>query len=244
LTLRLICFPLSLVVTYEQFAANCDAVRLRIESACKQCGRNPSEVRILPVTKTNPVEAALYAYRYGMRSVSENKVQEGQEKKPLAPADLRWEFIGHLQSNKVKPALKIFDIIQTVDSIDLILRMGRIAEELNVKPEIYFQVNSGHDPAKFGCEIEEAPLLLEAALGQSSLRVVGLMAVPPIEGGMDSAKRTFDNLRICRDELENKFKVKLPELSIGMSGDMEAAVIAGSTCVRLGSSLYGPRTQK
>ena len=122
--------------------------------------------------------------------------------------------------------------------------MGRIAEELNVKPEIYFQVNSGHDPAKFGCEIEEAPLLLEAALGQSSLRVVGLMAVPPIEGGMDSAKRTFDNLRICRDELENKFKVKLPELSIGMSGDMEAAVIAGSTCVRLGSSLYGPRTQK
>jgi uncharacterized pyridoxal phosphate-containing UPF0001 family protein len=113
-----------------------------------------------------------------------------------------------------------------------------------VKPKIYFQVNSGHDPAKFGCEIEEAPLLLEAALGQSSLRVVGLMAGPPIEGGMDSANRTFDNLRICRDELENKFKVKLPELSIGMSGDMEAAVIAGSTCVRLGSSLYGPRTQK
>jgi len=232
------------VVTYEQFAANCDAVRQRIKSACEQCGRNPSEVRILPVTKTNPVEAALYAYRYGMRSVSENKVQEGQAKKPLAPADLKWEFIGHLQSNKVKPALKIFDIIQTVDTVDLILRMGRIAQELNVRPDIYFQVNSGHDPAKFGCEIEEAPRLLEAALNQSALRVVGLMAVPPIEGGMDSAKRTFDNLRICRDDLQDKFKVSLPELSIGMSGDMEAAVIAGSTCVRLGSSLYGPRTQK
>ena len=232
------------MVTYEQFAANCDAVRQRIKSACEQCGRNPSEVRILPVTKTNPVEAALYAYRYGMRSVSENKVQEGQAKKPLAPADLKWEFIGHLQSNKVKPALKIFDIIQTVDTVDLILRMGRIAQELNVRPDIYFQVNSGHDPAKFGCEIEEAPRLLEAALNQSALRVVGLMAVPPIEGGMDSAKRTFDNLRICRDDLQDKFKVSLPELSIGMSGDMEAAVIAGSTCVRLGSSLYGPRTQK
>lgn len=230
------------MVTYEQFTANCDAVRARIKSACDQCGRNPAEVRILPVTKTNPVEAALYAYRYGIRCVGENKVQEAQQKRPLAPTDLRWEFIGHLQSNKVKPALQIFDIIETVDSVELILRLGRIAQELNLTPEIYFQVNSGHDPAKFGCELTEAAILLEAALKQPALRVIGLMAVPPMEGGLDSAKRTFDNLRNCRDDLQNQFKVKLPELSMGMSGDMEAAVIAGSTCVRLGSSLYGPRT--
>lgn len=229
------------MVTYAQFRVNCEAVLARIREACRHCGRDPSTVRLLPVTKTHPVEAALFAYEFGLRAVGENRVQEAQAKRPLSPPDLRWELIGHLQSNKAKQALQIFDVIQSVDSIDLVKRLGRIAQELNVQRDVYIQVNAGNDPAKFGCDLSLAPALIEVALAQPALRVVGLMAVPPLSDGLDAAERTFQELRLCRDALEVQFQIKLPELSMGMSGDLEVAIAAGSTCVRVGSSLYGSR---
>lgn len=169
-------------------------------------------------------------------------MQEALVKRPQAPRDLRWELIGHLQSNKAKQALQVFDVIQSVDSIDLIKRLGRIAQELNLQRDIYLQVNAGNDPAKFGCDLNLAPALMEVALAQPALRVVGLMAVPPLADGLDAAERTFQELRLCRNTLEEKFQVKLPELSMGMSGDLEVAIAAGSTCVRVGSSLFGQRS--
>ncbi len=241
LTLSPFSFPLIAVVTFEQFTGHCESVLARIKKACIDCGRDPSAVRLLPVTKTHPVDAALYAHRFGLRAVGENRVQEAIAKRPLAPADLRWELIGHLQSNKAKSALQVFDVIQSVDSAELAARLGRIAQELNLKRDIYIQVNSGNDPAKFGCELSEAPAILEVALAQPALRVVGLMAVPPLADGNTAAERTFNELRLCRDALESRFKIKLPELSMGMSGDLEIAIKAGSTCVRVGSSLYGAR---
>jgi len=241
LTLSPFSFPLIVVVTYEQFTGHCESVLARINAACVDSGRDPRTVRLLPVTKTHPVEAALFAYRFGLRAVGENRVQEVIAKRPLSPADLRWELIGHLQSNKAKSALQVFDVIQSVDSAELVARLGRIAQELNLKRDIYIQVNSGNDPAKFGCELSDAPAVLEVALAQPALRVIGLMAVPPLDDENTAAERTFNELRLCRDALEARFNIKLPELSMGMSGDLEMAVRAGSTCVRVGSSLYGAR---
>jgi len=229
------------MVTYDQFTGHCQAVLERMAQACQACGRSPSSVRLLPVTKTHPFEAAEYAHRFGLSAVAENRVQEALLKRPLTPAGLRWELIGHLQSNKAKQALQAFDVLQSVDSAELAARLGRIATELGLTREVYVQVNSGDDPAKFGCDLADAPRLLEAALAQSALVVRGLMAVAPLSEDPADADRTFAELRLCRDALAARFGVALPELSMGMSGDLESAVAAGSTCVRLGSTLFGPR---
>ncbi len=229
------------MVTYDQFVGQCEAVLGRIRRACEACGRAPGSVRLLPVTKTHPVAAAEYAHRFGLAAVGENRVQEALQKRPQAPEGLRWELIGHLQSNKAKQALQAFDVIQSVDSAELATRLGRIAGELGLVREALIQVNSGDDPAKFGCDLAAAPAVLEAALAHPALKVAGLMAIAPFSDDPAVATRTFEALRRCRDELEARFAVRLPELSMGMSGDLELAVAAGSTCVRVGSALYGER---
>ena len=241
LTPRPFSLPLVEMVTSDQFNAHCEGVLARIQAACAQVGRDPASVRLLPVTKTHPIEAALLAYGFGLRAVGENRVQEAAQKRPLAPADLRWELIGHLQSNKAKQALQAFDVIQSVDSPELATRLGRLAGEMGLRREVLIQVNSGDDPAKFGCDLADAPRLLEAALAQPALAVKGLMAVAPLSDDPAVADRTFAELRLCRDALAARFGVALPELSMGMSGDLESAVAAGSTCVRVGSALFGSR---
>lgn len=229
------------MVTSDQFKARCEGVLARIRTACAQAGRDPATVRLLPVTKTHPVEAALLAYGFGLRAVGENRVQEAAQKRPLAPSDLRWELIGHLQSNKAKQALQAFDVLQSVDSPELATRLGRLAGEMGLRREVLLQVNSGDDPAKFGCDLADAPRLLEAALAQPALVVTGLMAIAPLSDDPAVADRTFAELRLCRDRLAERYAVALPELSMGMSGDLESAVAAGSTCVRVGSALFGSR---
>lgn len=229
------------MVTYDQFSDRCQAVLDRIAQACQAAGRAPGSVRLLPVTKTHPAEAAAFAHRYGLGSVGENRVQEAAVKRPQAPAGLRWELIGHLQSNKAKQALQAFEVLQSVDSAELAARLGRIATELGLVREVYVQVNSGDDPAKFGCDLAAAPAVLEALLPHRSLKVVGLMAIAPLSDDPAVARRTFAELRRCRDGLATRFGVKLPELSMGMSGDLELAVAEGSTCVRVGSALFGSR---
>lgn len=229
------------MVSYDQFKALCEGVQARVAAACAQAGRAPSSVRLLPVTKTHPLEAALFAHQFGFRAVGENRVQEAAAKRPLAPPDLGWELIGHLQSNKAKQALQAFDVIQTVDSAELATRLGRLAAELGLVREVLLQVNSGDDPAKYGCDLAQAPGLLAAALAQPALKVKGLMAVAPLSENPADAERTFVELRLCRDQLAAQFGVPLPELSMGMSGDLELAIAAGSTCLRVGSALFGSR---
>ena len=141
LTPRRFSLPLVPMVTSDQFKAHCEGVLARIREACVRSGRDPASVRLLPVTKTHPVEAALLAYGFGLRAVGENRVQEAAQKRLLAPADLRWELIGHLQSNKAKHALQAFDVIQSVDSPELATRLGRLAGEMGLRREVLLQVN-------------------------------------------------------------------------------------------------------
>jgi PLP dependent protein len=229
------------MITYEDFAARTDAVRAQIAAACARAGRPADAVELLAVTKTHPVDAAVYAARYGLRGVGENRVQEAAAKRPVGPAGLRWELIGHLQSNKAKLAVEFFDRIQSADSPKLLGLLDRAAGEQGKKRAVLLQINAGNDPAKFGAEPADAPRLLEAALACIHLQVDGLMTIAPLSDDPDVATRTFVNLRTIRDDLASRFNTPLKELSMGMSGDLEAAILAGSTQVRVGTALFGAR---
>ena len=228
-------------IDYETFRMRADALLHRIAEQCRAAGRNPQEVTLLPVTKTHPAAAAEYAARYGLMAVGENRVQEAVEKRAQTAAAVRWELIGHLQSNKAKLAVEHFGRIQSVDSEKLLNVLDRAAGELGRRLPVLLQINAGNDPAKFGAEPADAPRLLALALAKSHLQVDGLMTIAPLSDDPAVARRTFANLRTIRDQLAVRSGVPLRELSMGMSGDLDAALAEGSTLVRVGSALYGPR---
>lgn len=230
-----------MLLTYEEFKSRADNVRSQIDAACHRAGRDPAGVELLAVTKTHPATAADYAARYGLRAVGENRVQEAVEKRPHCSVQLQWELIGHLQSNKAKLAAAHFDRVQSVDSEKLLNHLNTAAAALEKTLPVLLQINAGRDPAKFGADIEDAPRLLELALTKANLRVDGLMAIAPLSKDIAVAERTFNTLRVLRDDLSARFVTPLRELSMGMSGDLDAAILAGSTQVRVGSALYGIR---
>lgn len=235
----------ALLIDFAQFAQRADKVRAAIAKACAEIGRMPEEVQLLAVTKTHPAAAVEYAARYGLAAVGENRVQEAVDKRTKCTAAVRWELIGHLQSNKARLAAQHFDRIQSVDSEKLLLHLDRAAAELGKSLPILLQINAGNDPAKFGAEIADAPRLLETALARKNLRVDGLMTIAPLGATpaetAEHARRTFANLRTLRDDLAARFGTPLRELSMGMTGDLEIAVAAGSTIVRVGTALFGSR---
>lgn len=228
-------------IAYDIFHQRAEATRQQIAAACARAGRTPLEVALLPVTKTHPVAAVEYAARYGLPAVGENRVQEAVDKRAQTSAAVRWELIGHLQSNKARLAAAHFDRIQSVDSEKLVLALNRAAADLGRKLPVLMQINAGLDPAKFGAEPEAAPRLLELALAQPALQVDGLMTIAPLSDDPSVAQHAFARLRSLRDNLASQFGVPLRELSMGMSGDLEAAIAEGSTQVRIGTALFGPR---
>jgi len=232
-------------LTYDEFSQRVDAIRERISASCTLARRDSSGVELLAVTKTHPATAANYAARYGLRSVGENRVQEGVEKRAQVTLPLRWELIGHLQSNKARLAAQHFDRVQSVDGEKLLNHLDRAAAELGKILPVLLQINAGNDPAKFGAELADAPRLLEVALTKRNLRVDGFMTIAPLgvtpEETAAHATRTFVNLRTLRDDLAVRFGTPLRELSMGMTGDLEIAVAEGSTLVRVGTALYGSR---
>ncbi|MSU45814.1 MAG: YggS family pyridoxal phosphate-dependent enzyme [Lacunisphaera sp.] len=228
-------------IDYDTFCQRADTLLQRIAGQCRVAGREPAEITLLPVTKTHPPAAAEYAARYGLAAVGENRVQEAAAKRAQTTTSLRWELIGHLQSNKARLAATHFERIQSVDSEKLIAALDRAAGELGRKLPVLLQINAGKDPAKFGAEPAAAPRLLELALARPHLQVDGLMTIAPLSADPTLARRTFANLRSIRNGLAARFGVPLRELSMGMSGDLDAAIAEGSTLVRIGTALFGPR---
>ncbi len=218
-------------------------VRERIERAAMRAGRDPAQVNLLPVTKTLPATAVLAAHQAGLTAIGENRVQEAITKKKEVDAPIRWELIGHLQSNKVKAATLTFDRIQSVDSPKRLDQIDRQAAEASKVMPVLLQINAGRDPAKFGAELEAVPALLEHALQCTHLQIDGLMTIGPLDEDPTVARETFARLRTCRDRMVQTFGCPLPELSMGMSGDFEAAVEEGSTLLRLGTILFGKRSR-
>jgi pyridoxal phosphate enzyme (YggS family) len=230
-----------MLLSYDQFCTRATAVQAEIAAACASAHRDPAEVELLAVTKTHPAAAVDYVTRFGLRAVGENRVQEAIEKQQQTSATVKWELIGHLQSNKARLAATHFDRVQSVDSEKLLTQLDRAAGEIGRPLSILLQINAGHDPAKFGAEIEDAPALLDGALAKKNLRVDGLMTIAPLSSDPAVATRTFSNLRELRDQLAASRGVSLRVLSMGMSGDFVAAIAAGSTIVRVGTALFGAR---
>jgi pyridoxal phosphate enzyme (YggS family) len=230
-----------MLIEYDIFRQRADALLQQIAGLCRAANRDPREVKLLPVTKTHPPAAIEYAARYGLAAVGENRVQEAVEKRARVHASLRWELIGHLQSNKARLAAAHFERIQSVDSERLLIALDRAAGELGKTLPVLLQINAGNDPAKFGVEPADAPRLLEVALTMPHLQIDGLMTVAPLSDDLAVARRTFANLRAIRDDLATRSGLPLRELSMGMSSDLDAAVAEGSTLVRIGTALYGSR---
>jgi pyridoxal phosphate enzyme (YggS family) len=229
------------MIKYEVFEENLSQVKSRIEAACAVASRSASEVSILPVTKNHPVEAVDYANRAGLLAVGENRVQEASDKRSSCLKVVRFELIGHLQSNKAKLAVETFDRVQSVDSLKLLRRLDRFAGESGRTLPILLQCNTGEDPNKYGFRIAEMETALEGVLAAEHLKPEGLMTIAPLDEDLDVAKAAFEGLHGLRDRLAAKFGVELPELSMGMTGDLEVAIAAGSTQIRVGTALYGQR---
>ena len=227
--------------TFEEFDTSLNQLREEIGEYCDQYRRDPASVAILPVTKRQPIEAVRFAEDVGFSAVGENVVQEATRKASEYSGQIQWELIGHLQSNKAKIAVETFERIQTVDTEKLVKRLDRLAGEQKKTQRILLQINTAGDPAKHGAEPQDAEALVEAALDCSHLLLEGFMTIGRLSPNPNEAEQAFMGLRELRDQLEIQFGHSFPELSMGMSGDIEMAVKAGSTLIRVGTRLFGQR---
>lgn len=218
----------------DDIRANVQAVEERIAAACARSGRARSEVTLVAVTKTFPASDVAHAIAAGMTDVGENKVQEARDKQPSVASSARWHLIGHLQSNKAKDAVRLFDVIQTIDSIDLAERVARIAESAGKRQEVLVQVNVGGEEQKSGAEIADVPSIVQRIAALPSLHLSGLMAIPPFLEP-EEVRPYFRKLRALRDDLG------LPQLSMGMTDDFEVAIEEGATIIRVGRAIFGAR---
>jgi len=210
--------------------------------AARSAGRKPGSVRLVAVSKTKPVDMVRRALAAGQMVFGENYVQESQDKIPEIGPGPEWHFIGHLQSNKAKTAAALFQVIQTVDRLKLAKALDRHARELGKTVEVLLQVNLGREPQKFGCAAQDAPALAQATAGMESLRLKGLMTMPPFFDDPERARPYFEQLRELAQRLEADLPpVSMTELSMGMSGDFETAIAFNATHIRIGTAIFSQR---
>jgi hypothetical protein len=219
------------VTRTEDIAARLAEVKGRIASAAARCGRQPEDILLVAVGKTYPLEDLLAAYASGARAFGENRAQEAEEKFPGLPPDAAGHLIGPLQSNKVNRAVKIASVVETVDSLDLGRRLDRAAAASGKRLAVFVQVRLGGEVTKSGVEPAGVAKLVEAVRELPALDLRGLMTIPP----PGETRPHFAKLRELGETLS------LPELSMGMSDDFEAAIEEGATVVRVGSAIFGAR---
>jgi len=222
--------------------ANLARVRGDVAAACRRANRPESDVSLMAVSKMHPVEALLEAYAAGQRLFGENRVQEFAEKFPsLSVCDgAEYHLIGPLQSNKSNKAAELFHSIDTVDSAKLAQRLDNAAVALGKRLPIYIEVKLSHEESKHGIAPDELPAMLDAIAGFENVTAVGLMTVPPWSEDAETARPYFRQLRELRDAQQRSHPT-LTQLSTGMSNDFAVAIEEGSTCVRIGTAIFGRR---
>lgn len=227
----------------HHIAANLERVRARIADACRRAGRKEGDVTLVAVTKTVGAEEIRELYRLGVRDFGENRVADGiAHRESLGEADAVWHLIGHLQRNKAAAALAGgFVHIHSVESPKLIETLDRECGRLGVDAQVLLEANVSGEESKYGVPPAGLAELAEAALASERLRLAGLMTMAPFSDVPEDARPTFRGLRECRDRLERDLGIKLPELSMGMTGDFEVAIEEGATIVRVGTALFRER---
>jgi len=224
-------------------AANFEIIRQRIHAACERAGRNPDSITLLAVSKTHPPETIKAAADCGQIYFGENKVQEAKAKIPLCPGKLRWHFIGHLQSNKCRDAVELFEMIQSVDSLSLAREINRRAEQAARRMPVLIEVNVAGEASKFGYQPDRVLAELKEINALPRLEIRGLMTVPPWSPEAEDSRPHFRRLRELKQRAGQVLGASLPHLSMGMSGDFEIAIEEGATMVRVGTALFGPRAK-
>ncbi len=228
----------------EEIAANLERVRQHVRAAAEKSGRTADAVELIAVSKTHPAENVEEAVAAGQTLFGESRVQEARAKIPLLPSRLRWHFIGHLQKNKIRHALPLFEMFHGIDSLALAQDMQRIAEEEGKQPRVLLEVNVAGEASKHGFAPEAVWRDLESILSLGRLQLEGLMTIPPLAPEAEMSRRYFVALRELRDRLEAEFDLLLSQLSMGMSGDYAIAIEEGATLVRVGTAIFGERTQR
>lgn len=224
-------------------AENLERVRAQISDAAKRSGRGMDDVDLVAISKTHDAERVREAIEAGQTLFGESKVQEARAKIPELPSNLRWHFVGHLQRNKIRHALPLFELFQSIDHVDLARDVNRIAEEDGMHPRVLLEVNVAGEGSKFGFEPNKLPEQMESLLGLTRLTIEGLMCIPPLAEEAEHSRKFFIALRELRDALEKEFALKLPQLSMGMTNDYEIAVEEGATMVRVGTAIFGERAR-
>jgi len=220
---------------------NLAKVRQTISQAERAAGRPDGSVQLVAVSKTHPVDVIQKAIDAGQLIFGENRVQEARAKIPELSSRIQWHLIGHLQSNKIRPALPLFQLIHGVDSVELLADIDRIAAELGLFPRILLQVNVAGEASKFGFSPAKLLEQVETIAGFKRANIEGLMTIPPLAPSPEHSRPYFVALRELRDRLARESGFTLPELSMGMSDDYRIAIAEGATMVRVGTAIFGER---
>src|SRR6266403_90624 len=224
-------------------AQNLMRVREQIAQAAAKAGSVADEVALVAITKTHPADKVREAIEAGHNLFGESRVQEARAKIPELPSNLRWHFVGHLQKNKIRHALPLFELFHSVDSLALAQEISRIANEEGMHPRVLLEVNVAGEGSKFGFKPETVRAEMELLLALPRLSIDGLMIIPPVAEEAEASRKSFVRLRELRAVLEKEFDVKLPHLSMGMTNDFPIAVEEGATLVRVGTAIFGERSR-
>lgn len=227
----------------DSLASRLAALQERIRNAAAAAGREPTSIRLLAVSKTQPAGTIQQAYDAGLRAFGENYVQEALAKQSLLPADIEWHCIGPLQSNKSKPVAEHFAWCQSVDSLKLAERLARQRPAGLAPLNVCLQLKIGDEDSKSGIAPADAAALADAIVALPSLRLRGVMTIPPPTEDSEQQRRWFAEARLCFEQLQRQH-TGLDTLSMGMSADLEAAIAEGSSLIRVGTALFGARPRK
>lgn len=226
----------------SETAENLERVRTQLADAAKKSGRSVAEIELIAISKTHEAEKVREAFDAGQEVFGESRVQEARAKIPLLPSAARWHFVGRLQRNKVRQALPLFELFHSVDSLSLARDINRIAEEDGSRPRILLEVNVAGEGSKIGFAPDTLRTEIDALLELRRLTIEGLMTIPPLAPEAEASRRYFVALREFRDQLQTRFDLRLPHLSMGMTGDFTVAIEEGATLVRVGTAIFGKRS--
>ena len=220
------------------------AVQNTVAEATRRAGRRPEDVKLVAVSKTHAPEDIREVADAGQTTFGESRVQEAQAKIPTLGGHLHWHFIGHLQKNKIRAALPLFELFHGIDSLETARHFQRIAAEEGHRPQVLLEVNVAGESTKFGFPLDAIKSQLEDILALDRLEITGLMAMAPYDPEPEHSRPYFQRLRELRDDLAAAASVDLPQLSMGMSGDYGIAIEEGATIVRVGTAIFGTRAGK
>jgi len=228
----------------SELADRIAAVQRRMATAIDRSGRNPDDVTLMAVSKNHGPEAVREAAAYGLTLFGENRVQEAAMKIPECPGNVHWHLIGHLQRNKVRPAVEYFEVIHSVDSWRLLDAIQQACEVSSRRISVLLEVNVSGESVKFGFKPDDVPEVLARSASLPRVEIIGLMTIPPLTEDPEGARPHFRALRTFRDQWRQETGLTLSTLSMGMSHDLEVAVDEGSNVIRVGTAIFGPRPKR